>query len=105
MPVFDGLCPAMTITALICRHGLATIYAMRFELLDTISEIETFASGSGIREIARLRRIYGRGRWRKRKGIARVRLMDRSIHLAEIHWYEASGIGRKEFKIKRLIES
>ncbi|MFZ1921485.1 MAG: hypothetical protein WAU57_07615 [Xanthobacteraceae bacterium] len=78
---------------------------MRFEILGTISEAETFAAGSGIREIARLRRIYGRGRWRKRKGIARVRLIDGAIHLAEIHWYEASGIGRKEFKIKRLIGS
>ena len=56
---------------------------MRFEILSEISDIETFASGSGIREIARLRRIYGRGRWRKRKGFARVRLSDGSIHLAE----------------------
>jgi hypothetical protein len=78
---------------------------MRFEILDEISEIETFATGSGIREIARLRRIYGRGRWRKRKGMARIRLSDGSIHLAEIHWYEASGIGRKEFKIKHLLKS
>jgi hypothetical protein len=68
-----------------------------------ISEVETFATGSGIREIARLRRAYGRARWRKRKGIARVRLADGSIHLAEIHWYEAAGIGRKEFKIKNLL--
>jgi hypothetical protein len=78
---------------------------MRFEILDEISEVETFATGSGIREIARLRRIYGRGRWRKRKGMARIRLSDGSIHLAEIHWYEASGIGRKEFKIKHLLKS
>jgi hypothetical protein len=77
---------------------------MRFEILGEISEVETFATASGIREIARLRRIYGRGRWRKRKGIARVRLPDGSIHLAEVHWYEASGIGRKEFKIKSLLE-
>ena len=76
---------------------------MRFEILGEISDIETFASGSGIREAARLRRIYGRGRWRKRKGFARVRLSDGSIHLAELHWYEAAGIGRKEFKIKHLI--
>ncbi|MFZ3360948.1 MAG: hypothetical protein WCA56_08315 [Xanthobacteraceae bacterium] len=74
---------------------------MRFEILGRISEVETFASGSQIREIVRLRRLYGR--WRKRKGIARVRLMDGSIHLAEIHWYEASGIGRKELKIKYLL--
>jgi hypothetical protein len=76
---------------------------MRFVLLDEISEVETFAAGSKIRELARLRRVYGRGRWRKRKGIARVRLPDGSIHLAELHWYEASGIGRKELKIKQLL--
>lgn len=76
---------------------------MRFEILGEISQIETFATGSAIREIARLRRIYGRARWRKRKGIARVRLADGSIHLAELHWYEASGVGRKEFKIKNLL--
>jgi len=76
---------------------------MHFEILGAISQVETFASGSGIREIARLRRLYGRGRWRKRKGIARVRLADGSIHLAEVHWYEAAGIGRREFKIKHLL--
>jgi hypothetical protein len=76
---------------------------MRFEILGEISGIETFATGAGIREIARLRRICGRGRWRKRKGIARVRLADGSIHLAEIHRYEAGGIGRKEVKIKYLL--
>lgn len=74
---------------------------MRFEILGEISDIETFATGSGIREIARLRRIYGR--WRKRKGTARVRLSDGSIHDAELHWYEAAGIGREEFKIKHLL--
>ena len=76
---------------------------MRFEILGEISEVETFATTSGIREIARLRRVYGRGRWRKCKGIARVRLTDGSIHLAEVHWYEAAGIGRKEFKVKHLL--
>ena len=76
---------------------------MRFEILGEISDIETFAAGSGIREIARLRRIYGRGRWRKRKGIARIRFSDGSTHVAELHWYEAAGIGRKEFKIKQLL--
>jgi hypothetical protein len=76
---------------------------MQFEILSEISEIETFATGSGIREIARLRRIYGRGRWRKRKGIARIRLTNGTVHIAEVHWYEATGIGRKEFKIRRLL--
>jgi hypothetical protein len=77
---------------------------MHFAILGDISSVETFASGSGIREIARLRKTYGSGRWRKRKGIARVRLTDGSVRLAELHWYEAHGIGRKEFKIKRLLE-
>jgi hypothetical protein len=76
---------------------------MQFEILGEISSIETFATGSGIRELARLKRIYGRGRWRKRKGVAQVRLFDGAVHLAEIHWYEATGIGRKEFKIKHLL--
>ena len=76
---------------------------MDFEIVGDISHVETFAVGSGVREIARLRKAYGKGRWRKRKGIARVRLADGAIHLAEVHWYEASGIGRMEFKIKRLL--
>lgn len=77
---------------------------MHFQVLGEITHAETFAVGSGIREIARLRKLYGQGRWRKRKGIARVRLDDGTIALAEIHWYEATGIGKREFKIKRLIE-
>jgi hypothetical protein len=76
---------------------------MHFEILGAISQVETFAIGSGIREIARLRRLYGRGRWRKRKGLARVRLADGSIRVAEVPWYEAAGIGRREFKIKHLL--
>ncbi|MFN0038656.1 MAG: hypothetical protein ACKVP2_04005 [Burkholderiales bacterium] len=76
---------------------------MYFTILGEITHVETFAAGSAIREIARLRKFYGRGRWRKRKGIGRVRLDDGSVHLAEIHWYEATGIGKKEFKIKRLL--
>ncbi len=76
---------------------------MPFEILDEIAHIETFAEGAGIREIARLRRVYGRGHWRKRKGISRVRLPDGAIVLAELHWYEAAGFGRKEFKIKHLL--
>ena len=77
---------------------------MHFHILGEITHVETFASGTGIREIARLRKFYGKARWRKRKGIARVRLDDGSVHLAEIHWYEATGIGKREFKVKRLIE-
>ncbi len=76
---------------------------MQFEILGEISQVETFATGTGIREIARLRKLYGRGRWRKRKGVARIRLAGGLVHLAEIHWYEAAGVGRKEFKIKALL--
>ena len=77
---------------------------MYFQILGDVTHVETFVTGSSIREIARLRKLYGKGRWRKRKGIARIRLEDGSVHLAEIHWYEATGIGKREIKIKRLIE-
>ena len=77
---------------------------MSFEVLDRISDVETIASGAAIREIKRLRGIYGAGRWRKRKGIVRVRLADETVRRAEIHWYEASGVGKRELKIKRYVD-
>ena len=77
---------------------------MHFQVIGQIEQIETFATGSGIRELARLRKIYGRGRWRKRKGVATVRLGDGTIRLAELRWYEATGIGRKELKLKRYLD-
>jgi hypothetical protein len=77
---------------------------MYFEIVSNITHVETFAVGSSIREIARLRKRYGRGRWRKRKGIATVRLEDGTILQAELHWYEAHGIGRRGMKIKRIID-
>jgi len=73
---------------------------MDFELIGPIRDIQTIAIGRTIRGLARLRKRYGSGRWRKFKGIARVRLIDGTIHTAEVHWYEAHGIGRKELKIK-----
>lgn len=76
---------------------------MHFRILSPIRAIETIAAGSGIREVARLRKLYGLGRWRKRKGIAEIRLRSGNIVTAEIHWYEAGNIGKKEFKIKRLL--
>jgi hypothetical protein len=76
---------------------------MDFEILGDITGIETIATGSGIRELLRLRKRYGRGRWRKRKGIAEVRLKTGELLRAELHWYEATGIGRREFKIKQLL--
>ena len=75
-----------------------------FEIIGEIHDVETFATSSGIREIARLQKHYGKGRWRKRKGIATILLSEGCLFLAEIHWYEATGIGKKEFKIKRLLQ-
>jgi hypothetical protein len=77
---------------------------MNFDIVDDIGEIETIAKGFGIREIERLRKTYGHGSWRKMKGIARIRLSSGRIRLAEIHWYEAHGIGKKEIKRKRYLE-
>lgn len=77
---------------------------MKFEIVDPIQNAETFATGNAIREIKRLRRAYGKGRWRKRKGVAQVRFENGSVRRAEIHWYEATGIGRKEFKIKYFLD-
>lgn len=76
---------------------------MYFEIIGELSAVETIAVGSGIRELARLRKRYGRGRWRKRKGVARVRLPSGEIVRAELHWYEATGIGKREFKIKQFL--
>jgi hypothetical protein len=77
---------------------------MDFEIVGAITDVKTFATSSGIQELPRLRRIYGKGRWRKRKGVAKVRLSDGTTRLAELHWYEASGVGKKELKIKRYLE-
>jgi hypothetical protein len=71
-----------------------------FEIIGEIAESKPIAIRHSIREVARLRKQYGEGRWRKLKGKATVRLRDGSIRKAEIHWYEAHGIGRKEFKLK-----
>ena len=76
---------------------------MKFEILDDIRDIETIATGQGVRVRHRLNRIHGKGRWRKRKGVATVRLDDGTVYDAEIHWFEAHGIGRREFKIKKIL--
>jgi len=77
---------------------------MYFEIIDEIEEIETIAVAGRIRDIMRLRKQYGSGRWRKMKGIAKVRLLSGNVRKAELHWYEAHGIGRKKLKIKRLLD-
>lgn len=77
---------------------------MDFQILSDITEIEPIAVGSRIRDIAKLRRKYGKGRWRKMKGTATIRLLNGRIRVAELHWYEAHGIGRKEMKRKRYLD-
>lgn len=77
---------------------------MPYEIVSDITQVETIAVGSRIRELPRLHRLYGRGRWRKLKGIALVRLRTGRIRKAELHWYEAHGIGRKEIKRKRYVD-
>jgi len=76
---------------------------MNFEISSEITDIETIAVGSRIRDLARLRRMYGKGRWRKLKGVATVRLVNGRIRKVELHWYEAHGIGKKKLKIKRYL--
>ena len=75
-----------------------------FEIVGGIRDVEVIAVGTAIRDLARLRRKYGSSRWRKLKGIALVRLEDGSLHIAEIHWYEAHGIGRRGIKVKRFLD-
>lgn len=77
---------------------------MNFEILGGITHIEVIAVGSSIREVERLRKAYGSERWRKLKGTATISLSDGSTYPAELHWYEAHGIGKKEFKIKRFLD-
>ena len=76
---------------------------IEFELVGEVRAVETIATGHGIRILAKLNRLYGSGSWRKLKGFASVRLPDGTIAEAEVHWFEAHGIGKRRMKIKRLI--
>jgi hypothetical protein len=73
---------------------------MIFEIVGEIEQVETIAAGRSIRILSHLNKIYGKGRWRKKKGVASVKLRNGSIRLAEVHWYEAHGIGKRDLKIK-----
>lgn len=77
---------------------------MHFEIVGEMTDIETIAVGNAIRDVVRLQESYGVGRWRKLKGVATVRLVNGNIRLAEVHWYEAAGIGKKRLKIKRFLD-
>ena len=75
-----------------------------FEIIGRIENTETIAVGNRIREIERLRKTFGAGRWRKLKGTATIRFVDGTISRVELHWYEAHGIGRKKLKIKEYLD-
>lgn len=76
---------------------------MNFKIIGEINNIEIIAIGSGIREVARLNKRYHKGNWRKLKGTTLVEFLNGEVELAEVHWYEAHGIGKREMKIKRLL--
>jgi hypothetical protein len=80
--------------------GVAGTHHVKFEILGEIEQIETIAAGAGVRVRALLNKTYGKGRWRKRKGSARIRFPSGAVRRVELHWYEAHGIGRRDFKIK-----
>ena len=75
-----------------------------FEIISDITDIEVIAIGNSIRDLPRLRKLYGDGRWRKLKGIATIQLANGRVRKAEVHWYEAHGIGKRKLKIKRFLD-
>jgi hypothetical protein len=83
---------------------LLKVEPMNFEIIGSITEIEIIAVGNKIREIEVLRQSFGRGRWRKLKGVASVKLINGRTRLAEVHWYEAHGIGKRKMKIKIFLD-
>ncbi|MBN2131303.1 MAG: hypothetical protein JW741_17515 [Sedimentisphaerales bacterium] len=77
---------------------------MKFEIIGQIEATEIIAVGTNIHDLAYLEEVYGRGRWRKLKGVAQVKLPNGRIRRVELHWYEAHGVGRKDVKIKRYLD-
>ena len=77
---------------------------MDFEIVGEIEDAETIAAGSGIRILSVLTKRYGKGRWRKRKGVASIRLADGTMRTAELHWFEGHGIGKQKLRIKRFLD-
>jgi hypothetical protein len=102
-------CPVIDALAVLLYNDYTTQKRLRawettvFEILSEIRDIEKIAAGRSVHIRRYLERTYGPGRWRKMKGLATVQLSDGSVCEAEIHWFEAHGIGRKDFKIKRVI--
>ena len=77
---------------------------MDFEIIGEITAIETIATGRGVHARRYLTPVHGRGHWRKMKGVAMVRTFNSPLRRAEVHWYEAHGIGKKEIKRKRYLD-
>lgn len=77
---------------------------MFFEVVGEVRNAQTIATGTGIRQLARLRKLYGPGRWRKIKGEALIRLAAGQVRRAELHWYEAHGVGKRNMKFKRYLD-
>jgi hypothetical protein len=77
---------------------------VRFEIVGAIEQVETIATGTGVKIRTYLQKIYGRGRWRKRKGIATISLPNGKLRRVELHWYEAHGVGKRDFKIKTYLD-
>ena len=77
---------------------------MDFELIGEVSDGEQIAVNLSIREKAGLKARYGGRRWRKLKGVGKVRLASGRVRKAELHWYEAHGVGRRRMKIKRILD-
>ena len=77
---------------------------MDFELIGDTYDVTIIAVNLSIREKTDLKARYGGRRWRKLKGKSLVRLPNGSMHHAEIHWYEAHGVGKRKFKIKQFLD-
>ena len=80
------------------------MWLVEFEIVGEIKNVERIAVNTSIRDLARLLRLYGKGRWRKLKGSARIQLSSGKIRDAELHWYEAHGVGKREIRLKRYID-
>ena len=91
---------AATLAGLANPESLIENHGVQFEIIGEIEYVETIAVGAGVRVRALLNKVHGKGRWRKRKGFARIRLAGGAVRRVELHWYEAHGIGRRDFKIK-----
>lgn len=77
---------------------------MYFEVVGHIINIQMIAASRGIRQLGRLKKLYGKGRWRKMKGEALIRLASGQVRRAELHWYEAHGVGKRNMKFKRYLD-